>query len=135
MLPDRRNSIAFWKRPRLCKSVLEGTTCTGKWVRILGVMIFTGENRRTRNKNLSHCYFLHHKFRKGLVWGRNSASTTWRLNYSTLFVFNVVFLFNNVIYAFLLCLCIFIVCLGISSCQLAIFGYPDWGFSLLFPQL
>jgi len=22
-----------------------------------------------------------------------------------------------------------------SSCQLALFGYPDWGFSVLFPQL
>ena len=34
--------------------------------------------------------------------------------------------------------CICILCLLtilISPCQLALFGYPDWGFSVLFPQL
>jgi hypothetical protein len=49
-------------------------------------------------------------------------------------------LFNFVNYVFLLlCLCIIIVmyvlfCIS-SLCQLALFGYPDWGFSVLFPQL
>jgi len=48
---------------------------------------------------------------------------------------------NFVIYVFLLCLCIFLLlCIfcsvySFSSCQLALFGYPDWGFSVLFPQL
>jgi hypothetical protein len=50
-------------------------------------------------------------------------------------------LFNFVSYVFLLlCLCILIVmyvlfCVLFSSCQLTLFGYPDWGFSVLFPQL
>jgi hypothetical protein len=45
------------------------------------------------------------------------------------------------VYAPILCLCIY--CMFMysmhvyvsSSCQLALFGYPDWGFSVLFPQL
>jgi len=38
-------------------------------------------------------------------------------------------LFNFVSYVFLL------LCMFCSSCQLALFGYPYWGFSVLFPQL
>ena len=48
-----------------------------------------------------------------------------------------VFQFNTVIHVFLLSwLCIFIVCLRYvpSSCQLSLFGYPDFGFSMFFPQ-
>jgi hypothetical protein len=72
------------------------------------------------------------------------------------FIFNiylVVFLFNTVIYVFLLlCFivrlftyCIFMYLLYVyvfllyvylsSSYQLALFGYPDWGFSVLVPHL
>jgi hypothetical protein len=50
--------------------------------------------------------------------------------------------FNFVSYVFLfLCLCILIVYVCsvlyilFSSCQLALFGYPGWGFPVLFPQL
>jgi len=50
-------------------------------------------------------------------------------------------LFNFISYVFLLlCLCILIVryvlfSIFFSSCRLALFGYPDSGFSVLFPQL
>jgi len=46
-----------------------------------------------------------------------------------------VFLFNTVIYVFLLLyLCIPIYVYVSSSCQLALFGYPDWGFPWFFPS-
>ena len=50
-------------------------------------------------------------------------------------------LFYSVSYVLLLCLCILIVMYAtfcifcFASCQLALSGYPDWGFSVLFPQL
>jgi hypothetical protein len=61
----------------------------------------------------------------------------------------VMFTHSYYVYVFLLlCLCILIVMfmysycyvcsvlyILFSSCQLAISGYPDWGFSVLFPQL
>jgi len=45
-----------------------------------------------------------------------------------------VFLFNTVVYVFLL-LCLLLYVYVSSSCQLALFGYPDLGFPVLFPQL
>jgi hypothetical protein len=72
---------------------------------------------------------------------------TLLLLHSSIFnVYMVVFLFNTVIYVFLLlCLIvrlytyfIFMYSLYIyvsSSCQLALFAYPDCGFSVLFPQI
>jgi hypothetical protein len=63
------------------------------------------------------------------------SKTTISLN-TTVNVYMVVFLLNTVIYVFLLlCPCILIYFYVSSSCQLALFGYPDWGFSVLFPQL
>jgi hypothetical protein len=38
------------------------------------------------------------------------------------------------VYLFMVCLCVLIVFYVSSSCQLALFAYPDWGFSVLFPQ-
>jgi hypothetical protein len=61
-------------------------------------------------------------------------------------MYMVLFLFNTVIYVFLLlCLIVrlytnfmFMYSLYVyvsPSCQLALFDYPAWGFSVLFPQL
>ena len=50
-------------------------------------------------------------------------------------VYMVLLPFNNVIYVFLLLwLCIIIVCLCMATLT-EVYGYPDWGFSMLFPQL
>jgi len=66
----------------------------------------------------------------------------FRLSYSFIFYgcMFCILLFNFVSYVFLfLYLCILIVLYVLyilfSSCQLALFGYPDWGFSVLFRQL
>jgi hypothetical protein len=87
---------------------------------------------------------------------RSYSSTFWTLLLSTAVIFLPLMYFYCYVYVFLLlCLCILIVVLYIfiamfmysycyvcsvlyilfSSCQLALFGYPDWGFSVLFPQL
>ena len=49
-------------------------------------------------------------------------------------LFNFVNYFCSYVYVFLL-LCMFSSVYSFSSSQLALFGYPDWGFSVLFPQL
>jgi len=45
-----------------------------------------------------------------------------------------ILLFNSLSYVFLL-LCMLYSVYSVLSCQLAFSGYPDWGFSMLFPQL
>jgi hypothetical protein len=56
-------------------------------------------------------------------------------------IFNLfMLLFNFVSYVFLLfmysyCYVYSVLYIPFSSCQLALFGHPDWGFSVLFPQL
>jgi hypothetical protein len=83
------------------------------------------------------------------VWWKWSAGSKIEDTSHIVFLFMWLFsCFNIVIYVFLLlCLivrlctsCIFIYMYSLyvyvsSLCQLALFGYPDWGLSLLFPQL
>jgi len=46
----------------------------------------------------------------------------------------VVILFNAVIYVFFVMAYVFLLYVYVSSsCQLTLFFYPDWGFSVLFP--
>jgi len=55
--------------------------------------------------------------------------------YVLLFIdsYMVVFLFNTAIYVLFIFMYVFLLYVYVpSSCQLALFGYPDWGSSLLF---
>ena len=53
-LPIRQKSIALWKVPRL---PLVTASCRWRWVRNIGGMILTGENRST-GRNTCHSYHL-----------------------------------------------------------------------------
>ena len=50
------------------------------------------------------------------------------------FWYNTIMYFYCYVYVFLL-LCMFCSVYSVSLCQLALFGYPDRGFSVPFPQL
>jgi hypothetical protein len=52
------------------------------------------------------------------------------------FLCNFCLKYAPIIYLCIYCICMYSLYVHVSSsCQLALFGYPDWGFSVLFPQL
>jgi hypothetical protein len=56
-----------------------------------------------------------------------------RLHFEVILPFDINIYILNI--HFIVCLCIYFMFMSSSSYQLALFGYPDWGFSVLFPQL